>query len=127
MRNLASLEIYQSVWRGHFFLTPATAADIFETKNTGILHKAFELRARRSIVCNLQNPFDGAVSLYPLRGTFGHFKMRNQTGVDIRRVANINLVVAQLQYVCEEAIAVGVVGRPAQFRVFVRYVNVHKR
>jgi hypothetical protein len=52
--------------------------------------------------------------------------MRNQARVDIRRVANVNLVIAQLQYVCEEAIAIGVIGWSAELRVFVRYMNVRE-
>ena len=53
--------------------------------------------------------------------------MRNQSGVDIGRVANINLVIVQLQYVREEAIAVRVMGRSSESRVFVGYMNVRTR
>lgn len=127
MRHLSSLELVQPKRFRHRLSAPTASTNVVKTKDTRILHEAFALCPCWRIVCDLQNTFHRPVSFNPHRRAFGHLKMRNQSGVDIRRVANVNLVIAQLQYICEEAIAVCVIGRSSESHVFVGYVNVRPR
>jgi len=124
MWHLSPLELVKTKWRCHAVSTPTAPPDVFETEYAGVFHETFAFRPGRSIICDLQNAHDRTMNSNPFGRTFRHLKMRNKSSVYIRSIPYVDFVVAQLQNVREEAIPVRMIRRSAEFRVFVRNMNV---